>query len=102
VETELGHEQQAIDYLKRYLEKRPDAQDAPAARAEIEARTRAHEAAQREKAAQAERSPRAAPRRRRRDRIGPAAPASRSWRPAACSSPWASASTWWRRSARRP
>jgi len=54
VETKMGHEQQAIDYLKRYLEKRPDAQDAPAVRAEIEARTRALEAAQRERAAQAE------------------------------------------------
>ncbi|HZS37763.1 MAG TPA: hypothetical protein VFF06_13090 [Polyangia bacterium] len=37
-EAKLGHDDAAIAFLRRYLEERPDAPDAPAVRAEIEAR----------------------------------------------------------------
>lgn len=37
-ETKLGREEEAIKYLKRYLDESPDAADAPSVRSEIEAR----------------------------------------------------------------
>ena len=39
--TRLGHDEEAIAFLKRYLEAAPDSADAPSVRAEIEARERA-------------------------------------------------------------
>src|SRR5262245_47149924 len=44
-EAKLGHEEAAIAFLKRYLEELPDAEDAAAVRAEVEARERAMAAA---------------------------------------------------------
>ena len=41
VETKLGHERAAIDYLKRYIEKAPSANDVVSVRAEIDAREKA-------------------------------------------------------------
>src|SRR5438270_10064433 len=40
-EAKAGHEENAIAFLKRYLEERPDAPDASAVLAEVEARERA-------------------------------------------------------------
>jgi tetratricopeptide (TPR) repeat protein len=53
-ETKLGHEQLAIDYLKRYLAAAPDAIDAPSVRAEIAAREQAMASHSAKAAAEAE------------------------------------------------
>lgn len=44
-EAKLGHDENAIAFLRRYLEERPNADDAPAVLAEIEAREKAVAAA---------------------------------------------------------
>jgi membrane protein involved in colicin uptake len=44
-EAKLGHDENAIAFLRRYLEERPNADDAPAVLAEIEAREKALAAA---------------------------------------------------------
>lgn len=44
-EAKLGHEENAIAFLRKYLEERPNADDAPAVLAEIEAREKALAAA---------------------------------------------------------
>jgi tetratricopeptide (TPR) repeat protein len=53
-EAKLGHEDIAIAFLRRYLEERPDAPDAPAVLAEIDARERALEASKDKMKAEAE------------------------------------------------
>src|SRR5438309_1778022 len=53
-EAKLGHEEAAIAFLRRYLEERPNAPDAPAVLAEVEARERAIANAKAMKRAEAE------------------------------------------------
>jgi tetratricopeptide (TPR) repeat protein len=53
-EAKLGHDENAIAFLKRYLEERPDAPDAPSVMAEIEAREHAIANARAMKKAEAE------------------------------------------------